>query len=138
MTEVVGALLLSLDDQVILQRRDGNTPYCPYMLGLFGGSIEQDESPYQAMHRELSEEISLDLRHMQLGLAVKQEFCGTRFHLFRIVIPSLDFEVNEGIGAENYSVPNALSRNDTTRSARFMLRREIERDSITIHSSQTA
>ena len=138
MAEVVGALLLSLDEQVILQRRDGNTEYCPYMLGLFGGSVEENENPYQAMYRELVEESSLDVPQLRLGLAIEQEFCGSRFYLFRIIIPTVDFDVREGAGAETFSVEAALARRDTTRSARFMLRREIERDHITISTSQTA
>lgn len=138
MSEVVGALLVSLDEEVVLQRRDGNTAYCPHMLGLFGGSVEAGENPYQAMYRELSEESSLDLSQIRLGLAVEQDFCKSKFYLFRIIIPTIDFEVNEGAGAEIYLVQEALTRSDTTQSARFMLRREIERDSIAIHTSKTA
>lgn len=140
MSEVVGALLVSRNEEVVLQRRDGNTPYCPHMLGLFGGSIEVevDENPYQAMRRELGEESSLDLNKLHLRMAVEQEFCGSRFYLFRVVIPTPIFEVKEGAGAEVYSVAEALKRKDTTQSARFMLRREFERDSITIHIDKTA
>lgn len=139
MSEVVGAILVSLDDKVILQRRDGNTPYCPHMLGLFGGSVETElgENPYQAMRRELTEESSLNVAQLQLGLAVEQKFCGSRFYLFRIIIPTVEFEVKEGAGAEIYSVEEALKRDDTTQSARFMLRRQIEYD-ITVLTSQTA
>lgn len=137
MNEVVGALLLSLDQQAILQRRDGNTEFCPHMLGLFGGSVEMGENPYQAMRRELTEESSLDVPQLPLGLPVEKLICNSKFYLFRIIIPTIEFEVKEGAGAEIFSISDALARGDTTQSARFMLRREIERE-ITIHTSQTA
>lgn len=137
MNEVVGALLVSLDNKVILQRRDGNTPYCPHMLGLFGGSVEGKENVYQAMRRELTEESSLDVPQLQLGLPIEQEYSSSRFYLFRMLIPVVEFEVKEGAGAETYSIQEALARPDTTRSVRFMLRREIEQN-VTIFTSQTA
>jgi 8-oxo-dGTP diphosphatase len=43
--------------RLLLQHRDGKAPTEPNRWGMFGGSIEDGESPEEAMIRELHEEI---------------------------------------------------------------------------------
>lgn len=46
-------------EKIAFQRRDSSAPTDPNLLGLFGGSIENGESPLDGAFRELEEETSL-------------------------------------------------------------------------------
>ncbi len=54
------SILYNSDNEVLLQQRDNkpNLPFAGYWT-LFGGQIEKDESPEDAIKRELIEEIAL-------------------------------------------------------------------------------
>ncbi len=60
--EVVSAILVNPQNQVLLQQRD-EKPDLSYggYWALFGGRVEADEEPEQAMRRELKEELDLDV-----------------------------------------------------------------------------
>ena len=47
------------EGRILLQKRDNRAPKYPGMWGFFGGSIEEGESPEQALRREALEELSL-------------------------------------------------------------------------------
>ena len=53
----VGCLVLSQDHKILLQQRGVNWDHFPGFLSEFGGRIEQNESPIQALVRELNEEL---------------------------------------------------------------------------------
>lgn len=56
----VGALIHDEQKRVLLQRRDRKTSiYFPGLWGVFGGSCEGDETPEQAVVREIWEELSV-------------------------------------------------------------------------------
>ena len=58
---VVGAILWTDDGRVLLQQRDDRPDLrYPGYWTLFGGQVEEDESPDQAVVRELIEELGLD------------------------------------------------------------------------------
>lgn len=60
--DAVAALLIHEDGRYIMQLRDGKSDiFFPGHWGCFGGAIEQDESPLDALRRELREEIELDV-----------------------------------------------------------------------------
>lgn len=60
--DAVAALLIHEDGRYIMQLRDGKPDiFFPGHWGCFGGAIEQDESPLDALRRELREEIELDV-----------------------------------------------------------------------------
>lgn len=61
------ALLLPVNSagQVLLQDREH---YNPPRWGLFGGSIEKEETPIQALIREVKEELNLDLKESDVEL----------------------------------------------------------------------
>ncbi len=59
---VVGMILYTDDGRVLLQQRD-DKPEIPYpgFWTLFGGAVEAGETPDEAVHRELMEELSISL-----------------------------------------------------------------------------
>ena len=57
----MGAVILNDRGDVLLQQRDDRAPSFRRCWTLFGGMVEPDESPVEAILRELREEISLDL-----------------------------------------------------------------------------
>ena len=53
----VGCIVLTQDNKIMLQQRGTNWNHFPGYLSEFGGRIESDESPMQALIRELNEEL---------------------------------------------------------------------------------
>jgi 8-oxo-dGTP diphosphatase len=63
----VSAILINSAGQVLLQQRDDNPAIrYPGHWSLFGGTIEDDESPAQAVAREVREEIDFEMRNFGL------------------------------------------------------------------------
>jgi 8-oxo-dGTP diphosphatase len=63
----VSAILVNRDGQVLLQQRDNNPAIrYPGHWSLFGGTIEDDESPADAVAREVKEEIDFEMRNFGL------------------------------------------------------------------------
>ncbi len=58
----VGCLVLSQDGKILLQQRDENIQTSPGCLATFGGGIEQNETPMQALVRELKEELGAEVK----------------------------------------------------------------------------
>lgn len=55
--QAAGVIFLALDTQrCLLQLRNGDKRH-GYTWGFFGGTLEKNESPYEALQRELHEEI---------------------------------------------------------------------------------
>ena len=63
----VSAILINPQGQVLLQQRDDNPAIrYPGHWSLFGGTVEDDESPAEAVAREVQEEIDFELRNFGL------------------------------------------------------------------------
>src|ERR1043166_5916918 len=101
MPEAAVAVLVLPNKQVVLQRKDSGAPISPSMLALFGGQIEDGESPTEAIKREISEETSLEpdslkpkklFTHKSLVKSDLQR-PAVLFHVFRLDIPSSKFKV---------------------------------------------
>jgi 8-oxo-dGTP pyrophosphatase MutT (NUDIX family) len=117
----------------VFQRRDGNAPTSPHRLAWFGGHIDiDDKTPFDAILRELGEETSLDVRNQVIFgnrtvHEVPAKYSSSKelvvVHLFRTMILATDvnFEVNEGSGAEYYTNEELLQRNDVASIVRFIL-----------------
>lgn len=56
-THYVGCVVLTKDNQLLLQQRPKHFKVYPGYLCEFGGKIEEDESPKDALVRELKEEL---------------------------------------------------------------------------------
>jgi 8-oxo-dGTP pyrophosphatase MutT (NUDIX family) len=120
--------LLLPNGDLVLQRRTKDAVNSPGMLGCFGGHIEGDESPLEAMKRELSEETSLDVPGLKITSLATVEMLDSRkngefvrFHYYQADIPNADFEVYEGDGAEAYSITELKKRPDLSTSTRYMI-----------------
>jgi len=61
MIQVALAIISNKDNEVLLQHRDNNAPTNPNKWGLWGGRIEKDETPLEAVVRELKEELNIDV-----------------------------------------------------------------------------
>lgn len=59
-------ILYNSKKQILLQHRDMNARYYPDYWGFFGGSIENEETPQQAVIREAIEELQLELNSPRL------------------------------------------------------------------------
>ena len=62
----VGIILVNSERKVLLQLRDKTENYYPDCWTLPGGKIEEDESPEQAIVREVKEELDLNLSNPKL------------------------------------------------------------------------
>src|SRR3982750_4683930 len=53
----VGCLILTFDNKILLQQRDEDCKTYPGCLATFGGGIDLEETPTEALVRELREEL---------------------------------------------------------------------------------
>lgn len=124
-------ILLKLPSgKIALQRRTKDAPYAPDKLGLFGGWIEDGETPDECVRREMAEETSLDVGTHRIKLLRdfviprSDDFDEDRhFFLFTTNIKDMAFEVYEGQGSEEYTVNELKKRSDLTSSTEFVFSR---------------
>ena len=78
----VSAILMNSRGQILLQQRDDNPAIrYPGHWSLFGGTVENDETPAAAIAREVKEEIDFDMRNFGLF----REFVQNNKHEFAFV-----------------------------------------------------
>lgn len=127
MIEISVIFLRLPDKRLVFQRRGKGAPTSPNLLGLFGGHVEDSETPENAAQRELAEETSLDvakLNIVKLGDKTIEYNDGGRRHFFYFSadIENEAFDVFEGDRAESYDSSEALKRQDLTVSTRWGLK----------------
>jgi len=62
MARHVSVIILLKEDKLLIQHRAEDAKRSPGLWGLFGGGIEEDETPLDAVFRETKEEIGYDLK----------------------------------------------------------------------------
>ena len=81
-----GAIFTLIDDldRILLQHRTDDAPAYPGKWGFFGGRVEGDETPEEALRREAWEELTIDLGEVErVGVFVVEKPDATvTFHLF--------------------------------------------------------
>lgn len=69
MVKHVASIILYNDEkQVLIQHRTADAPTYPNKYGLFGGRVEKDETPIEAVKRECYEELEYNLENPKLVL----------------------------------------------------------------------
>jgi len=130
MVRIAVVILKLPDGKVVFQRRDQGARISSGLLGYFGGQIEPDEIPDDAIKRELGEETSLDISKLSMRFLGSFELSAQQtrapedrtFFLYETFIPDLNFKVREGERAEAYTKAEALSRGDLTVSAQYIIK----------------
>ena len=69
--DYAGILIERNDGKLLFQLRDNHAILNPNRWGIFGGGIEKNESPIEAIKRELKEELSLDTKKEDLLLSLE-------------------------------------------------------------------
>lgn len=59
-------LILIKDGKILLQRRNNPEKYGYGMLGMPGGHLEENENIYDAIKREIKEELNIDLTNIEI------------------------------------------------------------------------
>ncbi len=125
MLEIASVALVLPDGRLVFQRRDGNTKVSPNKVGFFGGKIEQGETPLEAIVREIGEETSLSVTPEQFTKVATYESSEKRYHMFKMDIKDVDFEVYEGIGFEVYTLEQIMKRTDTTHALQIAKEKQL-------------
>lgn len=128
MKQIASSCLMLPDGRVVVQRKTKDAPTNADKLTFFGGIMEDGETPEQTARRELQEETSLDVPALDFTFACKAFLpVGAKgnepytMHLFRVAVPSADFSVYEGEGAEVYGLTELKARADLSPAAAIIL-----------------
>lgn len=101
--EIVATLLISKDNKILMGKKD------PQLGGVYsdcwhipGGGVEDHESFEEALHREVLEEVGIDISHLPIDLlddkdtgtslkvdkkTKEQYFCNMKFHTYKVMLP---------------------------------------------------
>jgi 8-oxo-dGTP pyrophosphatase MutT (NUDIX family) len=75
LSDSVGVIIKTEDGHYLLQHRWNRVGfYFPGFWGLFGGGVKRNETPEEAAKRELSEELGLNLRFLELVMQFDFDF----------------------------------------------------------------
>lgn len=99
--DIVLLVLRDQEGRFLLQHRDDDAPTYPGCWGLFGGGIEEGESPDEAIRREAYEELRYAVRVTEpvLVLPYHDKITGrhgTKFCYCELCPPDAELEQHEG------------------------------------------
>jgi 8-oxo-dGTP diphosphatase len=66
MIKTAGAIIIK-EDKFLMQYRDDKAPNYPNTWSIFGGCIEKEETPSQALVRELKEELGISIKESEIN-----------------------------------------------------------------------
>ena len=105
--ETAQDLLYKKDKTFLLQHRTTDAPYQPDTWGIFGGGLEGDEKPIEAVKRELWEEIEYRVRLPRFIFTTNFEY-GDRLLIQNVFIEEYDesqpIVLHEGQGFGWFSI----------------------------------
>lgn len=112
---IAGAMLINAAGEILLQHRD-NFPHIasPNKWSLFGGHVEDGETPEQTVEREIEEEIGYKLEHYQLFTVMYRPTTVAHIYLAPIDKRCDELTLYEGQDFGFFPLEHALSQLDLT------------------------
>ena len=107
-----GCVLTDLNNNIYLQKRDQNKNiYFPGQWGLFGGSCEKDESPEDAIKREIFEELTIKIISPKkfLILKITTKYLGTKSRIRHFYHQKLNSTILSNIELREGETYNSFS-----------------------------
>lgn len=96
--------------EILLQHRTKDAPHYPDYWGFFGGDIDGDETPEEALKREAKEELELDIEEIKLFKRYVIEEEKRVYERFVYLLPTsmsveqLRSQQKEGAGLDFYQI----------------------------------
>lgn len=121
-SQVAGALLVHAQHGVLLHHRDDKPGIAaPGKWALFGGHLEDGESPRAALVRELREELDLEVATATPFVLLEGAY--TRFFIYLVHLNAElhELALGEGQGMAYFELQDALTGLDLSNSARAVL-----------------
>lgn len=84
-----GFALKDKEGRILLQHRDEKAPINPNCWGIFGGQMEEGETPEETVAREAKEELGIDLVDLKFFRRFEFQEEGDAFEAFIFVAPLL-------------------------------------------------
>jgi len=112
----ISIFLINPKKEMLLQLRD-NKKWIPYpgYWACIGGGIEEDESEYEAVKREIKEEIDCEIKNIKMigKINIKKDFLSLHdsdVSIFKgnINIPANEIKLNEGQKVEFFKMEELL------------------------------
>lgn len=111
------AILVNVNREVLLQKKDLGYPWFPGGWCLFGGKIEKGERPELALHRELEEELGYPARGIRFFMeqkyhdsCAKEERQGVQYAFVVSFEGRIDdLRIREGAGFAFFALPELSS-----------------------------
>lgn len=123
MKQLAGALLYNTQGEVLLQHRDDKPNIAhPGLWSLFGGAIDEGETPEEAVVREVWEELEYQVLQKDLWLIAQQP--GAKFYIFLIPlqVPLDNLVLHEGQNLGLFATEVALKQLRLSPVAKYVLR----------------
>lgn len=104
MVSVAGIIIKNKEGEYLLQLRGKDAPTAKNQWGLFGGHMEENESPIETAWRELKEELNLDFSRdrfifLETIIFEDDEEGSVHQHLFSLLLePEEKIKLGEGEG----------------------------------------
>lgn len=129
MKQTVSSILISTDNEFILQQRDDKPNIAqPGVITNFGGSVEGTEEPINAIIREIQEELSITLNKEQLKLltsSFRKSSLGNEEHLTHLFVAQNikkdDLLLKEGKAIVYFGVDEPLDSLNLSRGTKDVL-----------------
>jgi 8-oxo-dGTP diphosphatase len=109
-------IILEKNKEFLLQLRDDKAPTAPNKWALFGGGIEENENPEEAIIREIEEELSIKLNKKYIKLFIKTTYNNEDCYIFRTKInyDLEDLKLNEGADMKFFSKDEIIKLKNTS------------------------
>ena len=104
--EVVAAIIYYKDKILCVQRGENKYPYISNKFEFPGGKLENGETKTEAIKREISEELNMDINIQEEFLTVKHEYPDFKItmHSFKCKCESQELKLTEHISMEWLSI----------------------------------